>query len=115
MKRKNSIIYHLLLAAAAIAIMPSCRAKHDLTLFSDLADKTSGQLPAINRPNCIEPENELIITVNSETPEATAEFNLPLVNPAVPGVSDALTSPKLATYTVDSKGCIDFPLSLIHI
>ncbi len=110
MKRnKTSVIYHLLLLTAAIAIMPSCRAKHDLTLFSDIADKTSGQLPAINRPNCIEPENELIITVNSETPEATADFNLPLVNPAVPGVSDALTSPKLATYTVDSQGYIDFP------
>lgn len=104
-----SISRVICVVATICFIASSCRAKHDLALFTDLTDSQSGQLPAINYANRIEPENELIITVNSESPEATADFNLPLVNPAVAGVADAVSSPKLATYTVDSKGCIDFP------
>ena len=109
MKLPVKPIIFLLVVAVISGIAQSCRSKHDLSLFSDLAEKQSGQLPAISYANRIEPENELIITVNSETPEATADFNQPLVNPAVPGVTDAVSSPKLATYTVDSKGYIAFP------
>ncbi len=106
----NPIIFRAICIMAVIAGMAtSCRAKHDLTLFDDLTAKSSGQLPALNYVNRIEPENELIITVNSESPEATADFNKPLVNPAIPGASETVSSPKLATYEVDSKGFIDFP------
>lgn len=110
------IIFSAICLMAVIAGMAtSCRTKHDLTLFDDLSTKNSGQLPALNYANRIEPENELIITVNSESPEATADFNKPLVNPATPGDAGTVSSPKLATYEVDSKGFIDFPrLGKIH-
>lgn len=110
------IIFSAICLMAVIAGMAtSCRAKHDLTLFDDLSTKSSGQLPALNYANRIEPENELIITVSSESPEATADFNKPLVNPATPGDAETVSSPKLATYEVDSKGFIDFPrLGKIH-
>lgn len=95
--------------AAVASLTTSCRTKHDLTVFDDLTHNSSGQIPAIDRPNQLEPENELTITVTSDPPEATADFNLPLVNPAVPGNSEIITSPKAATYRVDSNGFINFP------
>lgn len=73
-------------------------------------------MPVIDYTTKIEPENNLVITVKSEIPEASAMFNLPYLNPASPGSTDISTTPQLQTYEVDNKGDIDFPrLGTIHV
>ncbi len=94
----------------------SCSTKRDLSFFQDLADSQSGTLPTLAYTNTISPENDLIITVSSNVPEATADFNLPYVNPAVPGSREVSRQPQLKPYSVDNEGNIDFPkLGTIHV
>lgn len=108
---------YIIIFFAAILSFSSCRTvKHDLTYFQDLKGSQSGELLTVPHTNTIEPENRLIITVTSEVPEATAEFNLPHVNPAVQGSAELNISPQQQTYQVDKDGNIDFPrLGTIHV
>ncbi len=105
----TSIIFFLLISSCSTT-------KCDLSYFQDLNGKNSGTLVTVPHTNTIEPENQLVITVTSEIPEATADFNLPHVNPAAPGATQLNTSPQLKTYAVDNAGDIDFPrLGKIHV
>ena len=84
--------------------------------FEDL-NQSSGSLGNLDYEIRIEPADELLITVTSEIPEATAAYNLPLTNPAVRG---SLTSPSVTmqqqTYIVDNKGDINFPvIGKLHV
>lgn len=66
----------------------------------------------------IVPDDELMISVTSEVPEATAVYNLPItVTAARESLSDPLsTSGTMQTYIVDKKGDIKFPrLGIIHV
>lgn len=97
-------------------LFASCSTKRDLSFFQDLADSPSGTLPTLAHTNTICPETDLIITVSSNVPEATADFNLPYVNPATPGSTEVTRQPQLKPYSVDDKGNIDFPkLGTIHV
>lgn len=89
--------------------------KRDLAYFQDLTN-TQGTLPTIAHTTTIEPENRLVIVVNSEVPEATAEFNQPYVNAVAPGVTTANLTAAMQEYVVDNQGDIDFPkLGKIHV
>ena len=108
---KLSILLLLILAATS-----SCKTKHDLTYFEDIQNLNSGVLQTQDYTYRLEPENELTITVNSAVPEATAMFNLPLINPAAPSTISSTGSPQMQTYVIDNKGDIDFPvLGKIHV
>lgn len=64
----------------------------------------------------IKPDDELMITVTSLDPEATAPYNLPAVNPMTHDIITQNTSPQAQTYTVNSAGDIQFPvLGKIHV
>lgn len=108
---------NILLSAIFLILITSCHsAKHDLSYFRDLDGKDSGVLTTVQHTNTIEPENQLVITVTSNVPEATADFNLPHVNPAAPGAIELNTTPQLKTYEVDNAGDIEFPrLGKIHV
>ena len=58
----------------------------------------------------VKPADELLITVWSEVPEATAIYNLPQVAYAE-GTDNTLTAnSKILTYIVDKEGYINFPV-----
>lgn len=89
--------------------MVSCSShKNTLTYFKDLPD--SGTLPADSYLPKIQPDDELIITVNSEQPLAAVPYVLPLYNPALKDELARTSSPRMQTYLVDADGYIDFPV-----
>lgn len=106
----------IIVSTVALALaFTSCKTKHDLAYFQDLNDSQQGVLKTLPHTNTIEPENELIITVKSEVPSASAQFNLPYTNPATIGTTQTSTTPQLQTYEVYPDGNIDFPvLGKIH-
>lgn len=106
----------IIVSTVALALaFTSCKTKHDLAYFQDLNDSQQGVLKTLPHTNTIEPENELIITVKSEVPSASAQFNLPYTNPATIGTTQTNTTPQLQTYEVYPDGNIDFPvLGKIH-
>ena len=64
----------------------------------------------------IVPDDELIITVNSYNPNATAAYNVPLTNPSTRSALVQMTQPAIQTYLVNKDGNILFPrLGLIHV
>lgn len=106
----------------------SCRTKQDLSYFDDIRYSTSGSIWLSDYSIKIEPEDELMITVSSEVPAATAQYNLPLSNPTAQsslpsttlslnqGESQSPSSLRQPTYVVDKEGNIDFPvLGAIHV
>lgn len=58
----------------------------------------------------IQPDDELIITITSSNPEATAMYNMPLGNPSTKGNINTAQSPRLQTYIVDRSGMIQIPV-----
>lgn len=108
---------NILIGAVALLIgLASCKTKHDLAYFEDLKGSQTGVLTTQEHTYRLEPENELIITVTSSVPAASAQFNLPYTNPATVGTTNTTTSPQVKTYEIDNKGNIDFPvLGTIHV
>ena len=110
-------LYIIIFFSAILSMLSSCRtAKKDLTYFQDLKGSESGVLATVPHTNTIEPESSLMITVKSEVPAATAEFNLPNVNPASEGSTQLSVNPQQQLYKVDKDGNIEFPrLGKIHV
>ena len=108
---------YIIIFFAILSVLSSCRtAKHDLSYFQDLKGSESGVLATVPHTNTIEPENSLMITVTSEVPDATAEFNLPNVNLASEGSTQLSVNPQQQLYKVDKDGNIEFPrLGKIHV
>ncbi len=98
---------------AAITLL-SCTSTKDNTLayFKDLALAPSGSLPNPqgDYPICIAPDDELVISITSTVPEATAAYNLPMDNPATRGNLRVSTQPRTQTYIVDEQGYIMLPV-----
>jgi len=113
----NIKISNILIALALSVAALSCKtSEHHLAYFKDLDAQAAGILETLPYTATIEPESELVINVMSEVPAATAEFNLPYVNPATPGMKELGTQPQMQTYVVDDKGNIKFPkLGEIHV
>ncbi|UKI45196.1 MAG: polysaccharide biosynthesis/export family protein [Porphyromonadaceae bacterium] len=80
-------------------------------IFQDLKE-AEGALPdnVSDYKIKIQPDDELIITITSSNPEATAIYNLPLGNPSIKGNISATQSPRLQTYIVDRNGMIQIPV-----
>lgn len=108
---------NIFITAIALLIgFSSCKTKHDLAYFEDIQNSQSGTLTTLQYTNRLEPENELIITVTSSVPQASAMFNLPYTNVAPKGTTETANNPQVKTYEVDNNGDIDFPvLGTIHV
>lgn len=101
---------------AAITLLSSCKTKNNLVYFEDLQQTADGIIATEPYNVKIEPESELLIFVKSEVPAASAEFNLPYINPATEGTTTTSSIPTQQTYKVDENGDIDFPrLGKIHV
>ena len=110
----------LLIVMIAAATLLSCNTSKDNTLayFKDLADAPSGTLPNPqgNYPIRIQPDDELVITVTSSVPQATAAYNMPMDNPATRSSIMSTTQPRTQTYIVDEAGYIMMPtLGRLHV
>lgn len=89
-------------------LLSSCKThKENLVYFKDIEKIQTTQLNPYTVK--IEPSDELYITVTSQYPQATANYNLPSVNTATREQLVASTQPRQQTYTVDPEGYILFP------
>lgn len=90
-------------------LMAACSShKHEMVYFTDIDSFPPVDLGSYSVN--IEPGDELIITVTSENPQASANYNLPFANPATKDELLSTTSPRQQTYVVDPKGDIVFPM-----
>ena len=103
-----------LAAIAAVVLLSSCSTTKDNTLayFRNIENSKSGEMPSTLADYAvrIQPDDELVITVTSTVPEATAIYNLPLSNPARLSELTYTSQPKQQTYVVDGAGNITFPV-----
>ncbi|MBQ1584236.1 MAG: polysaccharide biosynthesis/export family protein, partial [Muribaculaceae bacterium] len=103
----------LVIMMIAAATLLSCTSTKDNTLayFRDL-EQPSGSLPNPQSDYSIrvQPDDELVISVTSVVPEATAAYNVPMDNPATRSSIRAQTQPRTQTYIVDDQGYIMFPV-----
>lgn len=109
---------NILITAAVALTLTSCSSHKETVLpyFADIRTVTEGTMPAGDYMPVIQPDDELYISVNSLTPEATAIYNLPVANPATASDITASVTPRQQTYVVDAKGDINFPiLGTIHV
>ena len=114
-----------LLCALALA---SCSTKKTvLPYFADIPAVADGTVEAGSYLSKIKPDDQLLISVNSSDPAATAIYSLPYYNPgADAGVLTTAanatplpvvtSSMQIQTYVVNSDGDIYFPvLGKIHV
>ena len=108
----------IMLMAAATLLSCTTTKDNDLAYFKDLAVSNTGSLPNVqgNYPIRIQPDDELVITVTSSVPQATAAYNVPLDNPATRSSILAATQPRTQTYIVDEHGDVMMPvLGRLHV
>ena len=105
---------NILWCCAVLLMCASCGSTKEvptLAYFQNLKDSV-GKLPdnVSNYEIKIQPDDELIITITSTLPEATAMYNLPLGNPSLKGNINATQSPRIQTHIVDRNGMIQLPV-----
>ena len=110
----------IVLMLVASFMLFSCNTNKDNTLayFHNLGDATEGTLPGpkSSYPILIQPDDELVVSITSAIPEATAAYNLPLENPATRNSLRMATQPRTQTYIVDQQGDIMLPiLGKLHV
>lgn len=108
----------IMLIAAATLLSCSTNKDNNLAYFKDLAATTHGSLPNVqgNYPIHIQPDDELVISVTSSVPQATAAYNVPMDNPATRNGILTPSQPRTQTYLVDDKGDVMMPvLGRIHV
>jgi len=97
--------------------MAACSSnKNVLPYFVDIEDLKYGTIDTMNYLPTIRPDDELSITVTSINPKATAQYQMPFINPATTNELATSSTPRFLTYIVDSKGYIKFPIiGSIHV
>lgn len=106
----------LLLFVMAISSCSSYKNETSLPYFEDIKASKSGEFAKGDYSIKIIPDDELLITVSSLIPSATAMYNLTLSNPAVREELLAVSQPQQQTYIVDANGDIQFPvLGKLHV
>lgn len=103
--------------ATIVLLLSSCSSsKTVLPYFTDISTVTESQIDTGEYLPEIKPDDELLITIMSSVPEATAHYNLPLSNPATRDEMLGYSSPQQQTYIVSSKGDITMPvLGEMHV
>lgn len=110
--------FKLLAGVALIALtITSCSTKRSpLPYFEDITTTTQINVPTDTYSQVVEPDDELYIMVTSYSPAATAQYNLPMTNPASREELTKTTTPQQQTYLVDANGDINMPiLGTLHV
>ena len=106
-------IKNLIILAAMLLAFTGCKTATENTLsyFRNLGDSPSGVMPQGSGYDIkIVPDDELLITVSSAVPEATAMFNQPQDNTARRGDMSTQSNPRRQTYIVNKDGDIVMPV-----
>lgn len=109
---------HIMAAALAITLLASScsTTKNDISYFTNIGTSESGAITPGSYEIKIIPDDELIITVSSLVPEATAVYNTPMANVATRNTTTPTTVGSLLTYVVDQNGDIMMPiLGKLHV
>lgn len=107
-----------IISCVASALITGCSTGRALSYFDNIEEYDSGTIGTLPDYQIrIEPDDELIITVNSLDPKATADYNLPMANPATNAeAASGSATPSQQTYLVNALGDINFPvLGKIHV
>jgi polysaccharide biosynthesis/export protein len=95
----------------------STTSKQNIVYFSDLSQSNEGAITVEKRPIKIASNDELVINVSSEVPEASAIYNLPFNNTSMKSeIPEQSTLIRFQTFIVGPSGYIHFPvLGKIHV
>ena len=94
--------------AFAILMSACSTSRSSLTYFEDI-DSRIAQFETDTADLVIAPHDELMISVTSFVPEATAQYNLPPTNLSTSENTQISTTYAISTYTVNTQGYIDIP------
>ncbi len=92
-------------AAAAILGVASCSAPRDISYFQDFSNNPDTVVNLQNRVITFKPTDKIYIGVKCKDEKITSLFNL-----SGSGSTSNTNTKDAYYYTVDSKGCIDFPV-----
>ncbi len=109
MTRKSLILF-----VVPVMLLASCATPKDISYFQDL-DSVNGQRIAAAKEITVRPKDKISIIVNCKSPELTALFNLPYVTQRLgensrSSISSGYSQGYISGYTVNERGCIDFPV-----
>ncbi len=94
-------------AAAAILGVSSCSTPQNISYFQDFSNNPDTVINLQNRVITLKPADKLYIGVKSKDPQISQLFNL---TGGITSGSTTNISKDAYYYTVDTKGCIDFPV-----
>lgn len=89
-------------------LLAGCASTKKVTYLQDLKDGDTKTVTTLVNKIKMQPGDRISIVVNSKDPELTMLFNI--VSPSHTGSSSSSGNGNLVPYTIDSYGCIDFPV-----
>lgn len=97
-----------------LLLLASCSTPKGIAYFQDLSS-VDGQRIAGAKEITVRPKDKVSIIVNCKSPELTALFNLPYVTQRLgensrSTIASGYSQGYISGYTVDDRGCIDFPV-----
>jgi polysaccharide export outer membrane protein len=109
-------IKHILIALACCAAFTSCRVPKDITYMQGFENGTSQTVAPPVRIT-VQADDKLAIVVTSKDPALAEVFNLSIASYRIGSGTNLTTSEsKVASFTVDPNGDIDYPLiGKIHV
>ena len=101
-------LFHMAFLAVTVLLLSSCGATKKIAYFQN-SETINYESSRFLYDACIMPKDVLMITVNTNEPDAAVPFNLTI--PTTYQISRSTYSqPVLQTYLVDNNGCIDYPV-----
>lgn len=114
--QKAMIIKRFIYVTFALALAVSCSTPKRILYFQDAAI-VNGMRTIPHKLITVRPKDKISIIVNTSSEKLTALFNLPYVTQRLGqnvtsaiGGTTAYSQGYISGYTVDEKGCIDFPV-----
>ena len=101
-------IKNLLISLAVIIFCVSCKSPKEIAYFQDTTAGMITQIPG-KHPITVKAEDKISIVVNSKDEQLTNLFNLLEASRKV-GSNSNSSQGEVLGYTVNSNGCIDFPV-----
>jgi UDP-N-acetylmuramyl pentapeptide phosphotransferase/UDP-N-acetylglucosamine-1-phosphate transferase/protein involved in polysaccharide export with SLBB domain len=111
MARIKNYLFTSLLLCSLLGMLGACGSTKDIVYFQDLRPGESEQALAYPAGVTVRPGDKLSIIVNCTDPRLAELFNLSVVTRQLGTAAGRTGVPQgISGYTVDSLGCIDFPV-----